>query len=82
MCITLCHLTGGLLAAGASCSDTGLKDRPYVSVTKKYSRDVISGDTSSEVTSGQVVTDPARSRPVAGSAGVASPMSGIRHVIV
>ena len=37
VCITLRHLTGGLLAAGESCSDTGLKVRPYVSVTKRYS---------------------------------------------
>ena len=61
VCITLRHLTGGLLAAGESCSDTGLKVRPYVSVTKKHSRDVISGDTVSDVTSGQLATDPARS---------------------
>ncbi|KAL3161596.1 hypothetical protein ABBQ32_010456 [Trebouxia sp. C0010 RCD-2024] len=45
VCITLRHLTGGLLAAGESCSDTGLKVRPYVSVTKKHSRGAVSGDT-------------------------------------
>ena len=59
LCITLRHLTGGLLAAGESRSNTGLSVRPYVSVTKKYSRDVISGDTASEATSGQVASDPA-----------------------
>ena len=51
VCITLRHLTGGLLTAGESCSDTGLKVRPYVSVTKKYSRDVISSDTASDTAS-------------------------------
>ena len=76
VCITLRHLTGGLLAAGESCSNTGLKVRPYVSVTKKHSRGAVSGDTASEVTSGQVVTDPARSSPAhsrshVSSAGVA-----------
>ncbi|KAL3138360.1 hypothetical protein ABBQ32_006163 [Trebouxia sp. C0010 RCD-2024] len=39
-----CRITCKALS-GESCSDTGLKVRPYVSVTKKYSRDVISGDT-------------------------------------
>ena len=34
VCITLRHLTGGRLAAGEPCSNTGLKVRPYVSVTK------------------------------------------------
>ena len=45
VCITLRHLTGGLLAAGESRSDTGLVVRPYVSVTKKHSRGAVSGDT-------------------------------------
>ena len=35
VCITLRHLTGGLLAAGESCNDTGLRVRPYVYVTQK-----------------------------------------------
>ena len=61
VCITLRHLTGGLLAAGESRSDTGLVVRPYVSVTKKHSRGAVSGDTVSDVTSGQLATDPARS---------------------
>ncbi|DBA90266.1 TPA: hypothetical protein ACH3X1_003558 [Trebouxia sp. C0004] len=56
VCITLRHLTGGLLAAGESCSDTGLKVRPYVSVIKKHSRGAVSGDTVSDVTSGQLAT--------------------------
>ncbi len=75
VCITLRHLTGGLLAAGESCSDTGLKVRPYVSVTKKYSRDALSGDTVSDVTSNQFAndsaqSDPAHSRSHVSSAGV------------
>ncbi|KAL3146488.1 hypothetical protein ABBQ32_000745 [Trebouxia sp. C0010 RCD-2024] len=70
VCITLRHLTGGLLAAGESCSDTGLKVRPYVSVTKKHSRGAVSSDTASEVTSGQVVTDPALSSPAHSSSHV------------
>ncbi|KAL3157979.1 hypothetical protein ABBQ32_012378 [Trebouxia sp. C0010 RCD-2024] len=44
VCVTLRHLTGGLLAAGESCCDTGLKVRPYVSVIKKHSRGAVSGD--------------------------------------
>ena len=72
VCITLRHLTGGLLAAGESCSDTGLKVRPYVSVTKKYSRDVILGDTTSEATSGQLATDPVRSSLAHSSSHVSS----------
>ena len=72
VCITLRHLTGGLLTAGESCSDTGLKVRPYVSVTKKYSRDVISGDTVSDVTSGQLATEPARSSLAHSSSHVSS----------
>ena len=72
VCITLRHLTGGLLAAGESCSDTGLKVRPYVSVTKKYSRDVISGDTVSDVTSGQLATELARSSLAHSSSHVSS----------
>ena len=74
VCITLRHLTGGLLAAGASCSDTGLKVRPYVSITKKYGRDAVSGDTLSDVTSNQFSTasaqsDPAQPRSHVSSAG-------------
>ncbi len=61
VCITLRHLTSGLLAASESRSNTGLSVRPYISVTKKYNRDVILGDTASEATSGQFATDPARS---------------------
>ncbi|KAL3143643.1 hypothetical protein ABBQ38_002445 [Trebouxia sp. C0009 RCD-2024] len=72
VCITLRHLTGGLLAAGESCSDTGLKVRPYVSVTKKHSRGAVSGDTVSDVTSGQLATDPARSIPAHSSSHVSS----------
>ncbi|DBB00941.1 TPA: hypothetical protein ACH3X1_000855 [Trebouxia sp. C0004] len=45
VCISLRHLTGGLLAAGESRSDTGLVVRPYVSVTKKHRRGAVSGDT-------------------------------------
>ena len=77
MCSTLRHLTGGLLAASESCSDNGLKVRPYVSVTKKHSRGAVSGDTVRDVTSGQLPTEPARSSPAhssshASSAGVVS----------
>ena len=72
VCITLRHLTGGLLAAGESCSDTGLKVRPYVSVTKKHSRGAVSGDTVSDVTSGQLATDPTRSIPAHSSSHVSS----------
>ena len=72
VCITLRHLTGGLLAAGESCSDTGLKVRPYVSVTKKHSRGAVSDDTVSDFTSGQLATDPARSGPAHSSSHVSS----------
>ena len=72
VCITLRHLTGRLLAAGESCSNTGLKVRPYVSVTKKHSRDVISGDAVSDVTSGQLATEPARSSLAHSSSHVSS----------
>ena len=72
VCITLRHLTCGLLAAGESCGDTGLKVRPYVSVTRKYSRDVILGDTTSEATSGQLATDPVRSSLAHSSSHVSS----------
>ena len=72
VCITLRHLTGGLLAAGESCSATGLKVRPYVSVTKKHSRGAMSGDMVSDVTSGQLATDPARSIPAHSSSPVSS----------
>ncbi len=72
VCITLRQLAGGLLAAGESCSDTGLKVRPYVSVTKKYSRDALSGDTVSDVTSGQLATEPARSSLAHSSSHVSS----------
>ena len=72
VCITLRHLTGGLLAAGESCSDTGLKVRPYVSVTKKHSRGAGSGDTVSDVTSGQLATEPARSSLAHSSSHVSS----------
>ena len=72
VCITLRHLTGGLLAAGESCSDTGLAVRPYVSVTKKHSRGAMSGDMVSDVTSGQLATDPARSIPAHSSSHVSS----------
>ena len=66
VCTTLRHLTGGLLVASESCSDSGLKVKPYVSVTKKichqkHSRCAVSGDTVSDVTSGQWATEPARS---------------------
>ena len=72
MCITLRHLTGGLLAAGETRSETGLSVRPYVSVTKKYTRDVILGDTTSEATSGQVASVPARSGPAHSGSHVSS----------
>jgi len=72
VCITLRHLTGGLLAAGESCSDTGLKVRPYVSVSKKHSRGAVSGDTASDVTSGQLATEPARSSLAHSSSHVSS----------
>ncbi|DBA95035.1 TPA: hypothetical protein ACH3X1_002551 [Trebouxia sp. C0004] len=45
VCITLRYLTGGLLASGEQRSNTGLVVRPYVSVTTKYSKDVVSGET-------------------------------------
>ena len=72
VCITLRHLTGGLLAAGESRSDTGLVVRPYVSVTKKHSRGAVSGDAVSDVTSGQLATDPARSSLAHSSSHVSS----------
>ena len=72
VCITLRHLTGGLLAAGESRSDTGLVVRPYVSVTKKHSRGSVSGDAVSDVTSGQLATDPARSSLAHSSSHVSS----------
>ena len=73
VCITLRHLTGGLLAVGESCSDTGLKVRPYVSVTKKHSRrGAVSGDTVSDVTSGQLATEHARSSLAHSSSHVSS----------
>ena len=76
VCITLRYLTGGLLTSGEQRSNTGLTVRPYVSVTKKYSRDALSGDTVSDVTSNQFATDsaqsdPAHSRSHVSSAGVA-----------
>ena len=75
VCITLRYLTGGLLTSGEQRSNTGLTVRPYVSVTKKYSRDALSGDTVSDVTSNQFATDSAQSdsahsRSCAGVAGV------------
>lgn len=72
VCITLRHLTSGLLATCESRSNTGLSVRPYVSVTKKYSRDVISGDTTSEATSGRLAIDPARSGPAHSGSHVSS----------
>ena len=76
VCITLRYLTGGLLTSGEQRSNTGLTVRPYVSVTKKYRRDALSGDTVSDVTSNQFATDsaqsdPAHSRSHVSSAGVA-----------
>ena len=72
VCITLRYLTGGLLTSGEQRSNTGLTVRPYVSVTKKYSRDALSGDTVSDVTSNQLATDSAQSRRShVSSAGVA-----------
>jgi len=75
VCITLRYLTGGLLTSGEQRSNTGLTVRPYVSITKKYSRDAMSGDTASDVTSNQFATDsaqsdPAHSRSHVSSAGV------------
>ncbi len=72
VCITLRYLTGGLLASGEQRSNTGLVVRPYVSVTKKYSRDVVSGDTVSDVTSSQLATDSAQSGPAHSSSHVSS----------
>ena len=72
VCITLRHLTGGLLAASESRSDVGLVVRPYVSVTKKHNRGAVSGDTVSYVTSGQLATDPARSSLAHSSSHVSS----------
>ena len=77
VCITLRHLTGGRLAAGESCSDTGLKVRPYGSVTKKYSRDALSGDTVSDVTSNQFVNDSAQSDPAQSRSHVSAGMVGL-----
>ncbi|KAL3144256.1 hypothetical protein ABBQ32_004029 [Trebouxia sp. C0010 RCD-2024] len=53
-------------------SDTGLVVRPYVSVTKKHSRGAVSGDAVSDVTSGQLATDPARSSLAHSSSHVSS----------
>ncbi|KAL3133245.1 hypothetical protein ABBQ38_007130 [Trebouxia sp. C0009 RCD-2024] len=72
VCITLRHLTGGLLAAGELCSDTGLTVRPYVSVTKKRSRGAVSGDMVSDVPSGQLATEPAGSSLAHSSSHVSS----------
>ncbi|KAL3143900.1 hypothetical protein ABBQ32_003715 [Trebouxia sp. C0010 RCD-2024] len=62
---------------GESCSDTGLKVRPYVSVTKKYSRDALSGDTVSDVTSNQVINDSAQSDPAQSRSHVSACVVGL-----
>ena len=72
MCITLRYLTGGLLTSGEQRSNTGLTVRPYVSVTKKYSRDALSSDTVSDVTSNQFATDSAQSDPAHSRSHVSS----------
>jgi len=72
VCITLRYLTGGLLASGEQRSNTGLTVRPYVSVTKKYSRDALSADMVGDVTSGQLATDSAQSGPAHSSSHVSS----------
>ena len=72
VCTTLRYMTGGLLTSGEQRSNTGLTVRPYVSVTKKYGRDAVSGDTLSDVTSNQFSIDSAQSDPAQSRSHVSS----------